>query len=54
MALAICGAGLVAGGFGRLRAGLKHGFGPNMKAAMNVEIFLPTLFYSLGKVVGEW
>ena len=52
--LAICGAGLVAGGFGRLRAGLKHGFGPNTKAAMNVEIFVPTLFYIFGKVVGEW
>ena len=52
--LAIVGAGLVAGGLGRLRAGLKHGFGPNTKAAMNVEIFLPTLFYIFGKVVGEW
>ena len=52
--LAIAGAGLVVGGLGRLRAGLKHGFGPRTKLAMNVELILPTLFYIFGNVVGEW
>ena len=52
--LAIVGAGLVAGGLGRLRAGLKHGFGPRMKAAMGIEVVLPMVFWVLGKVVGEW
>ena len=52
--LAVIGAGLFVGGLGRLRAGLKHGFGPNMKAAMGIELVGPTLFYVFGKVVGEW
>lgn len=54
MPLAIIGAGLVVGGLGRLRTGLKHGFEPRMKAAMGVELVLPTLFWVFGKVVGEW
>jgi hypothetical protein len=52
--LAIVGAGLVAGGLGRLRAGVKHGFGSKMKFAMVVELVGPTLFYIFGRVVGEW
>lgn len=52
--LAIVGAGLVAGGLGRLRAGLKHGFGPSMKTAMGIEVVLPVVFWVFGKVVGEW
>lgn len=52
--LAIVGAGLVAGGLGRLRAGLKHGFGPRMKAAMGIEVVLPVVFWVFGKVVREW
>ena len=52
--LAIAGAGLFLGGLGRLRAGLKHGFGQNTKVAMNIELILPTLMYIFGKVVGQW
>lgn len=52
--LAIVGAGLVVGGLGRLRAGVKHGFGPRMKVAMGIEVVGPTLFYLFGKAVGEW
>ena len=52
--LAIIGAGLVVGGLGSLRAGLKHGFGPNTKAAMGVEVVGPMLFYFFGRVVGGW
>ena len=52
--LAIVGAGLVAGGFGRMLAGWKNGFGPNMRVAMGIEVVLPVVFYVFGKVVGEW
>ena len=52
--LAIIGAGVVAGGVGRIVAGAKHGFGPNMKLAMWIELVMPTLFYIFGKVVGQW
>jgi len=52
--LAIVGAGVVAGGVGRVVAGAKHGFGPRMMLAMWIELVVPTLFYIFGKVVGEW
>jgi hypothetical protein len=52
--LAIVGAGVVAGGVGRIAAGAKHGFGPRMKLAMWIELVGPTLFYIFGKAVGQW
>lgn len=52
--LAIVGAGVVAGGVGRVIAGAKHGFEPRMKLAMWIELVVPTLFYGFGKVVGQW
>lgn len=52
--LAMLGVGAFAGGIGRLVAGVKHGFGPRMKAAMWIELVVPTLLYGFGKVVGQW
>jgi len=52
--LAILGAGVFAGGFGRFLAGNKHGFGPNMKTLMLVEMVVPVAVYLFGNVADQW
>jgi hypothetical protein len=52
--LAILGVGVFAGGCGRLLAGNKHGFGPNMKTLMLVEMVVPVGLYLFGKVADQW
>jgi hypothetical protein len=52
--LTIIGAGLVVGGFGRIAAANKHGWGPRMKLAMWTEFIAPAMLYVFGKVVGQW
>jgi hypothetical protein len=54
MPLAILGVGVFAGGCGRFLAGTKHGFGPNMKTLMLVEMVVPVVVYLFGNVVDEW
>jgi len=54
MPLAILGAGVFAGGCGRFLAGNKHGFGPNMKTLMLVEMVVPVVMYLLGNVADQW
>jgi hypothetical protein len=52
--LAILGVGVFAGGVGRFVAGTKHGFGPNMKTLMRVEMIVPVVLYLLGNVTNQW
>lgn len=52
--LAIIGAGNFVGGLSRIMAGTKHGFVPNMKIAMWIELLLPAFVFIFGKSVGQW
>lgn len=52
--LAIIAVGFLAGVLGRVLAGRKHGFGPNMKLYMWAEAVGVALVYGVGKLVGEW
>jgi hypothetical protein len=54
MPLAILGAGVFTGGCGRFLAGNKHGFGPNMRTLMLVEMVVPVVVYLLGNLADQW
>ena len=52
--LAILGVGVFTGGCSRFLAGNKHGFGPNMKTLMLVEMVVPMVVYLFGNVADQW